>query len=91
MSRQLAGAGVSFRFVLTQTPSSVARVGRARELLRPFGQLLESVLGSRVVYQDAIACGAGVIQLQRPDPAVIEIRSLLGEIQRLPELRRGRP
>ncbi len=91
MSHQLRDSQVKLRYVLTQTPPSGARVDRARELLTRRAPVLESLLGGRVVYQDAIACGAGVIQLQRPNPAVMEIRSLLDEVQRLPELRRGRP
>jgi len=91
MGRQLKDLGVNHRFVLTQTPPGLARVARAREVLNRYAPVLATSMGSRVVYQDAIACGAGVTQLKRPDPAVEEIRALLKEVLHLPELRRGCP
>jgi cellulose biosynthesis protein BcsQ len=91
MGRQLQNLGVRHRFVLTQTPPGLARVALARDVLARYAPVLATSMGSRVVYQDAVACGAGVTQLQRPDPAVDEMRALLHEILHLPELRRGHP
>jgi chromosome partitioning protein len=83
LGRRLRDLGAHFRFVLTQVPPTGGATESARAKLAPIGRTLNGALAARVVYQHAIACGAGVSQLTRPHPAILEVGELLGEVRKL--------
>jgi chromosome partitioning protein len=63
----------------TQRRTSIAK--SAREVLEPSGlPVLQTELGYRVAYQEALATGQGVTTYAARDPAAAEVKALLDEV-----------
>ena len=66
----------------TQRRTSIAQ--SARDVLQPSGlPLLETELGYRVAYQEALATGQGVTTYAPRDPAAAEVKALLDEVLKI--------
>ncbi len=75
-ARALKAHGRTFKWVMIKCPPGETRVSKTQLLLDRWGGRVGPVMGHRLVYQDAIAAGRGVIEEQRNGPAADEIRGL---------------